>query len=149
MSKYGSRTDDKWAALREAVPSFADHWRAYTAASSYNPLEVGQNIHEFGFHLDEVVASDPEALAPRFVAIEQILPSADEDLRELITINVLEQLAGAAEDAGVDLRRLARLFAGEETRRAWRDALTWTHPECTWDDERGLVPDWPRPVPVG
>jgi hypothetical protein len=147
VTKYGTRTDADWALLRETVPSFAAHWRAYTAQPGYNPLDVGMNVIEFESHLANVVAADPEALAPLFVVMERYSPGAEDSLDR--TISILETLATAAEEHGVDLRRLACLLPGPVTRDAWRQALTWTHPECTWDDERGLVPDWPPPVPVG
>lgn len=147
MTKYGSRTDADWAALREAVPSFAAHWRAYTAQPGYDPIDPGLNIIEFESHLADVVGVDPDSLDALFAAMERHSPGAEDSLDR--TISILETLAHAAEEHGVDLRRLARLLPGPVTRDAWRQALTWTHPECTWDDERGLVPDWPPPVPVG
>jgi hypothetical protein len=147
MTKYGSRTDADWAALREAVPSFAAHWDAYTAEPGYNPLDVGMNVIEFKSHLADVVGADPDSLGALFAAMERHSPGAEDALDR--TISILETLAQEAEEQGVDLRRLARLLPGPVTRAAWRDALTWTHPECSWDDELGLVPDWPPPVPVG
>src|SRR5687768_11967636 len=108
VTKYGSRTDADWATLREAVPSFAAHWEAYTAAPGYNPLDVGMNVIEFESHLADVVAADPDAFAPLFVAMERHSPGAEDSLDP--TISILEALAYAAEEHGVDLRRLARLL---------------------------------------
>ena len=148
MTKYGSRTDALWAPLREAVPSFAEHWRAYTAQPGYDPLHVDMNVIEFSSHVEDLVRANPDALGPLFAVMERLYV-ADPELRDLLTINVLEAVTGAADEQGVDFRRLARLLPGPETRAAWREALTWTHPECHWDDMHGLVPDRPPPVPVG
>jgi len=149
MTKYGSFTDDAWAPLRDAMPSFAAHWSAFTSRSNYDPLYAGQNAIEFEFHLEEVLRADPESFRPLLVVMERLYLTADSSLRDLMTIKVLETLTKHAEEVGVDLRRIARMLPGPETRAAWREALAWTHPECTWDDERGLVPDWPPPVAVG
>jgi len=147
VKEYGSRTDADWAALREAVPSFAEHWAAYTARPSYNPLDVGMNFLEFDSHVADVGGADPESLGALFTAMERHSPGNEDALDR--TISILETLAKAAEEHGVDLRRVARMLPGPVTRGAWRQALTWTHPECTWHDERGLVPDFPPPVPIG
>ena len=147
MKEYGSRTDADWAALREAVPSFAEHWAAYTAKPGYNPLDVGMNFLEFDSHVADVGGADPESLGALFTAMERHSPGNEDALDR--TISILETLAKAAEEHGVDLRRVARMLPGPVTRGAWRQALTWTHPECTWDDEHGLVPDFPPPVLVG
>jgi hypothetical protein len=148
VSKYGSRTDALWAPLREALPSFAERWRAYTAQPGYDPLHVDMNVIELSSHVEDLVRTNPDALGPLFAEMERLY-AADPELRDLLTINVLEAVTGAADEEGVDFRRLARLLPGPETRAAWHEALTWTHPECHWDDVRGLVPDRPPPVPVG
>jgi len=148
VTKYGSRTDALWAPLREAMPSFAEHWRAYTAQPGYDPLHVGLNVIELSSHVEGLVRSNPDALGPLFAVMERLY-IAEPELRDLMTIDVLEAVTGAADEQGIDLRRLARLLPGPETRAAWREALAWTHPECHWDDVRGLVPDRPPPVSVG
>jgi len=146
--KYGSFTDATWAPLRAALPSFAEHWSAYTAQPGYDPLYAGMNVFEFESHLEDVLSADLDSLAPLFVVMERLYEE-EPALRDMMTINVLETLTSTADERGIDLRRIARLLPGPKTRVAWRDALTWTHRECTWDDERGLVPDFPPPVPVG
>jgi hypothetical protein len=130
------------------VPSFAEHWHAYTARLDYNPIDPGLNVIEFKLHLADVVGDDPESLGPLFAAMERLYVAAPSE-REFLTISVLETVTKAAERHHADLRRLARLLAGPETRSAWLEALSWTHPECAWDDARGLVPRWPPPAPVG
>ena len=141
-------TDALWAPLREALPSFAERWRAYTARPDYDPLDAGLNVIEFSSHVDDVVRANPDALGPLFAVMERLYVTHPV-LRDLLTINVLEAVTGAADEQALDFRRLARLLPGPETRAAWLDALAWTHPECHWDDVHGLVPDRPPPLPVG
>jgi hypothetical protein len=149
MTKSGSFTDASWAPLREALPSFAERWREFSARPDYDPLDAGVNAIEFEMHLDEVLVAALDSLGPLFVVMERLYSEGNPSLCDLMTIKVLENLASEADDHGIDLRRIARMLPGPKTRAAWRDALTWTHRECTWDDEHGLVPDFPPPVPVG
>jgi hypothetical protein len=146
---FGSFSDAFWAPLREALPSFSERWRAYTSRPDYDPLDGSQNMTEFESHLDDFVDADVDALAPLFVVMERLYTDWHPEMHEVLTIKVLENLTHAADERGIDLRRLARMLPGPRTRDAWRQALMWTHRECTWDDERGLVPDFPPPVPVG
>lgn len=146
---FGSFNDAFWAPLREALPSFTERWRAYTSQPNYDPLDGPQNMTEFECHLDDFVDADVDSLGPLFVVMERLYTDWHPEMHEVLTIKVLENLTHAADERGIDLRRLARLLPGPKTRHAWRQALMWTHRECTWDDERGLVPDFPPPVLVG
>ena len=141
-------TDESWAPLREALPSFDQRWREYVARSDYDPSDAGVNAIEFELYLNDVLRADLDAVAPVLAAMERLYSGAHQALRNLLTIGVLEHLINAAEEAGIDLRRLALMLPGPETRAAWREALAWTHPECDWDDSRGLVPRHPPPSVV-
>ena len=146
---FSSFGDAFWAPLRDALPSFAERWSTFTARPGYDPLEGPQNITEFESHLGDFEDADLDSLGPLFVVMERLYTDWHPEMHEVLTIKVLENLTHAADERGIDLRRLARLLPGPKTRAAWRQALMWTHRECTWDDERGLVPDFPPPVPVG
>ena len=146
---FGSFGDAFWAPLREALPSFAERWREFSARPDYDPLDGLQSMIEFESHLGDVLGSDLDSLGPLFVVMERLYAEWDPEMHEVLTIKVLETLTGEADERGIDLRRVARLLPGPKTRAAWRNALMWTHRECTWDDERGLVPDFPPPLAVG
>jgi hypothetical protein len=151
-------SDALWAPLRAAVPSFDAPWREYVASTPYHPAEPGVNILKFTDHLDRLVhEGGPSAVAGLLVAMEDRYAWAAsreedagaEELKRLMTISILERLAQTTEDAGHDLRVLAGLLPGPQIRSAWEEALAWTHPECAWDWERGLVFHEPPPPSVG
>jgi len=144
--------DVGWAPLRAAVPSFAPEWEAWVARPGYHPAD-GQNVIEFELHIDRLLdAEGVDALAPLAAALEPLyervaenLPDARtaDTLESILTINIQENLAKRLEERGVDLREWVRHFAGPLTLEGWRRGLTWTHPECSWDEVEGLVRDEP------
>jgi hypothetical protein len=146
------RIDVEWAPLRAAVPSFAPQWAAWVARPGYDPADL-QNVHEFASHLTSVLDSEGlDALVPLIAALEPLyervahqLPDARtaDTLESILTINIHEHFAGELEERGIDLREWTRHFAGPLTMEGWRRALTWTHPECSWDEVEGLVRDAP------
>ena len=144
---FSSFGDAFWAPLRDALPSFAERWRAFSTRPDYDALDGPQSMIEFESHLEDVVGSDPDLLEPLFVVMERLYTEWDPGMHEVLTIKVLETLTHEADERGVDLLRLARMLPGPKTRYAWRQALMWTRRECTWNDERGLVPDSLPPVP--
>lgn len=151
-------SDALWAPLRTAVPSFDARWEEYVASPGYNAAEAGVNVHKFTYHLADLIRRDGlGTIAGLLTAMEACYSwvSAHEDdagaleLERIMTISILEYLIQTAEDAGHDLRDLAGLLPGPLTRAAWQRALDWTHPECSWDWERGLVFHEPPPRCVG
>jgi len=78
------------------------------------------NRLEFGRHLEGLLRSDLDALAPLFGAMEQLYKYGNQELCGYMTVQLLENLARESEDAGIDLRRLAALLPGPLTRAAWR-----------------------------
>jgi hypothetical protein len=140
--------DEEWAPLRAAVPSFADRWAQLVARSDYHPADYGNRL-EFVSHLEELLdSSGLDALLPLAAALEPLyeraalgIPDARtaEELDNLLTISLQEDVAHALEERGLDLRAWASHFAGPRTLDGWRRALAWTHPECEWDDVKGLV----------
>jgi len=144
--------DEEWAPLRAAVPSLAAEWADLVARPGFHPADY-ENIIAFEMHLDELLDSEGvDALAPLAAALEPLyervarkLPDAKtaDTLEGILTINVHEHLAHALEERGLDLRGWARHFAGPLTLEGWRRALTWTHPECSWDEIEGLLRDEP------
>ena len=140
--------DEEWAPLREAVPSFAARWAEVVARRDYDPAD-NCNRFEFTAHLEELLdSSGVEALLPLAAALESLyarvalgIPDerTAEELDNLLTISVQEDVAHALDERGLDLRKWASHFEGPRTLDGWRRALAWTHPECEWDEARGLV----------
>ena len=151
-------SDALWAPLRAVVPSFHAQWREYAASARYEAADAGVNILQFTDHLQRLVREQgPTAVGGLIVAMEeqyawvasQEADAGAAELERLMTISILEGLIHATEDAGYDLRTLASLLPGSLTRAAWERALAWTHPECSWDWERGLLFIEPPPPRVG
>lgn len=151
-------SDALWAPLRASVPTFDPPWREYVASPRYNVAEPGVNIFQFTNHLDSLVHREgPKALAQLLVAMEgqfawaALRPddAGAQELQRLMTISILEHVIHTTEDGGHDLRALAALLPGPHTKASWEEALAWTHPECSWDWERGLVFHEAPPPNVG
>jgi len=133
-------SDDTWAPLREAVPSFAAQWASTIAQSWYDPTLGSANAYDLVVHMLALIQSGnhPDEQERFFAALEQALAAGSENVREFLTIAFLEHFASEAEYRPIDFRAIQRRFAGPATRRAWLAALAWTHPELTWSDEHGL-----------
>ena len=133
-------SDDSWAPLREAVPSFAAQWASTIAQTSYDPAMGYANAIDFVVHMLALMQSGkhPDEQERFFAALERSLAAGSENVREFLTIAFLEHLASEAEERPIDLRAIQRRFAGPATQQAWLAALAWTHPELTWSDEHGL-----------
>jgi len=133
-------SDDSWAPLREAVPSFAAQWASTIAQSWYDPTLGSANAYDLVVHMLALIQSGnhPDEQERFFAALEQALAAGSENVREFLTIAFLEHFASEGEQRSIDLRAIQRRFAGPATRGAWLAALAWTHPELTWSDEHGL-----------
>jgi hypothetical protein len=133
-------SDDTWAPLREAVPSFAAQWASTIAQSWYDPTLGSANAYDLVVHMLALIQSGnhPDEQERFFAALEQALAAGSENVREFLTIAFLEHFASEGEQRSIDLRAIQRRFAGPATRGAWLAALAWTHPELTWSDEHGL-----------
>ncbi|MFN2565127.1 MAG: hypothetical protein ABR499_08990 [Gemmatimonadaceae bacterium] len=154
MQERRELTDDDWAALREAVPSFGERWAEIVAESHYEPDLPYVTLHDFAEfivvtalrdHADEVedLADTLEALYTRAAITD------DESLADLLTIGLLEGLIEAADEHGIPLTRLKPLLHGNRTREHWDRAFTYQKPDFVWSDEKGAIPSGPLPRPVG
>ena len=146
-------TDDDWAVVRDAVPSFAAAWAAFVADGSYDPSLPYCNVHEFTRHVVEnVVRQRPEELAALADVLEVELTKAmlrdDEDYAGFLTVGVLEGLIEAADECGMPLTRLVPLLRGARTRRHWEEAIAWKRPGRLWDDRTGDQPTIALPTPI-
>lgn len=112
-------SDDVWAPLRAAVPSFAERWREHVGQSWYDD-DASYGVSLLARHIvDELAAGREGELAPFFAALDALLADADEDLYNLLTIGLLEDLVHAAEAQGVALRAFERAVQGAHARAAW------------------------------
>lgn len=94
-------------------------------------------------------SSNPTALDEVFVAVESFLSSARPPLAEFITIGFFEGIVDKLEDGGKELWKAHNLLKGPNSRKAWRQALAYTHPEMKWVDNEGLFYTSPPPPQIG
>ncbi|HET7584766.1 MAG TPA: hypothetical protein VFK13_07660 [Gemmatimonadaceae bacterium] len=131
-------TSAMWAPLRDALPTFAATWSA-RPDDGESTHDVWDELHAFEEYVRELVKSDPASLEPMFGPLEMLLADGGEELNGMLTVTVVEALAEAADEAGIDLAVIARKFAGPATHAAWVEGLKWTHPEGDWDGERVVL----------
>jgi hypothetical protein len=147
-------TDDDWAELRDAVPSFRERWAEIVGRSSYEPDLPYITIHDFAEfialkalrdHPDEVeeLADTLEAMYTRAAITD------DESLEGLLTVGLLEGLIEAADEHGLPLTHLKPILRHERTRKHWDEAFAYQKDGYVWSDEKGAVPAGPLPRPVG
>lgn len=122
-------TDDDWEPLRVAVPSFAERWRAFVAEPWYES-DPSYAVSELARHLvDEVSAGRTSELAPFFAALDALLGDAGDELSDLVTIGLLEDLVHEAERRGVALSPFDRAARGKHARAAWTGVVKFIHGE--------------------
>jgi hypothetical protein len=112
-------SNDSWAPVRAAVPSFADSWSEHLRQPWYED-DASYGVSLLARHLvDEVAAGRESELPAVFAALAALLANAGEDLHNLLTIGLLEDLVHAAEAKGVAPRAFEASIQGEHARAAW------------------------------
>jgi hypothetical protein len=123
-------TDDDWAPLRTAVPSFTERWRAFVAQPWYEP-DPSYAVAELAQHLaDEVAAGRTSELPDFFAALDALLAGASDELYDLATIGLLEDLVHEADRRGVKLTIFERAAKGSHARTAWTAVVKFIRGEA-------------------
>jgi hypothetical protein len=123
-------TDDDWAPLRAAMPSFAERWRAFVAQPwyesdpSYDVAELARNL------VDEAAAGRTTELPDFFAALDVLLAGASDELYDLATIGLLEDLVHEADRQGVTLTLFERAAKGSHARKAWSAVVKFLRGEA-------------------
>jgi hypothetical protein len=117
-------TDDSWEPLRDAVPSFAEHWRAFVAQPWYESSDPTYAVSELARHLvDEVAAGRTGELPGFFHALDALLGTASDELYDLLTIGLLEDIVHEADGRGVKLTAFERAVKGSGAKKAWTSVV--------------------------
>jgi hypothetical protein len=112
-------TDDDWQPLRAAVPSFAERWRAFVELPWYES-DPAYAVSELARHLvDEAAAGRAGELPTFFAALDDLLAAASDELYDLATIGLLEDIVYEADRRGVKLTPFDRAAKGSHARKAW------------------------------
>lgn len=112
-------SDADWDPLRAAVPSFAERWRTFVAQPWYED-DPTYDVSELARHLvDEAAARRTGELPAFFAALDQLLADASEELYDLATIGLLEDIVHEADGRGVALAPFERAAKGVHARKAW------------------------------
>ncbi|MFL5620168.1 MAG: hypothetical protein ACJ79A_17450 [Gemmatimonadaceae bacterium] len=112
-------TDDDWEPLRAAVPSFAERWRAFVAQPWYES-DPPYAVSELARHLvDEAAAGRTDELPVFFTALDTLLVGASDELYDLTTIGLLEDIVHEADGRGVKLTPFERAAKGSHAKKAW------------------------------
>jgi hypothetical protein len=125
-------TDDDWAPLRAAMPSFAERWRAFVAQPWYES-DPSYDVAELARHLvDEAAAGRTTELPDFFAALDVLLAGASDELYDLATIGLLEDLVHEADRQGVTLTLFERAAKGSHARKAWSAVVKFLRGEARW-----------------
>ena len=112
-------TDDDWQPLRAAVSSFDQRWRAFVEQPWYES-DPSYTVSELARHLVDEAADGRTAELPAFfVALDDLLAGASDELYDLATIGLLEDIVYEAERRGVKLMPFDRAAKGIHARKAW------------------------------
>jgi hypothetical protein len=112
-------TDDDWEPLRAAVPSFTERWRGFVEQPWYES-DPSYTVSELARHLvDEAAAGRTGELATFFAALDNLLAGASDELYDLATIGLLEDVVHEADRQGVKLTPFDRAARGSHARKAW------------------------------
>jgi hypothetical protein len=123
-------TDDDWAPLRAAMPSFAERWRAFVAQPWYES-DPSYDVAELARHLvDEAAAGRTTELPDFFAALDVLLAGASDELYDLATIGLLEDLVHEADRQGVTLTLFERAAKGSHARKAWSAVVKFLRGEA-------------------
>ena len=121
-------TDDDWAPLRDAVPSYRDRWNEASAYDWHDPADP-TNVQELAHHLVQHSAvSRVEEMETFFDALGVLYDGAGDELYDLLTVGLLEDIIHVAQDEGVGagalIERLTRLaLRHPSVREPWLAAL--------------------------
>src|SRR4051812_8157858 len=101
-------SDADWAAIRAAVPSFAETWLAITQDSSYDGTLPYVSIHELAEHIvAKVIREHPEEVERLADTLEYEFTIAAlhdrDDYAGLLRVGLLEGLIEAADSVGMPL----------------------------------------------
>lgn len=122
-------TDDDWEPLRAAVPSFAERWRAFVAQPWYES-DPTYAVSELARHLvDEATEGRTAELPAFFAALDTLLAGASDELYDLATIGLLEDLVHEADEKGVKLTPFERAAKGSHARKAWTGVVKFMRGE--------------------
>ena len=117
-------TDDDWEPLRAAVPSFAERWRAFVAQPWYESSDPTYSVSELARHLvDEVAAGRTGDLPGFFHALDGLLAGSSDELYDLVTIGLLEDIVHEADGRGVKLTTFERAAKGSGAKKAWTSVV--------------------------
>jgi len=123
-------TDDDWAPLRTAVPSFTERWRAFVAQPWYES-DPSYDVAELAKHLvDEAAAGRTAELPEFFSALDALLAGAGDELYDLATIGLLEDVVHEADRRGVKLTQFERAAKGSHARKAWTAVVKFIRGEA-------------------
>lgn len=119
-------SDDDWEPLRDAVPSFSERWSAFVAQSWYES-DPSYSVSELARHLvDEAAAGRTSELPAFFGAVDRILNGASDELYDLVTIGLLEDVVHEADARGVALKAFDRAArSGDRAREAWNAVVAF------------------------
>ena len=118
-------SDDDWKPLRAAVPSFADRWNGFAAQSWYES-DPSYSVSELARHLvDEAAAGRTSELAAFFTAVDRILTGASDELYDLVTIGLLEDVVHEVDARGIALTPFDRAVRGDRAREAWKAVVAF------------------------
>ena len=122
-------TDDDWEPLRAAVPSFAERWRAFVAQPWYES-DPSYDVSELARHLvDEVAAGRTDELPAFFAALDAFLAGASDELYDLATIGLLEDIVHEADGRGIKLTPFDRAAKGSQAKKAWTGVVKFMRGE--------------------
>jgi len=122
-------TDDDCEPLRAAVPSFAERWRAFVAQPWYES-DPTYDVSELARHLvDEVAAGRTDELPAFFTALDALLAGASDELYDLATIGLLEDVVHEADGRGVKLTTFERAAKGSHAKKAWTGVVKFMRGE--------------------
>jgi len=125
LGKNDMLTDDDWEPLRAAVPSFAGRWSEFVAQPWYEP-DPSFSVSELARHLVAEVAAGHTAEIPVFfAALDRLLTGASDELYDLVTIGLLEDVVHEADAREIGLTAFDRAAKGERTREAWRAVVAF------------------------
>ena len=112
-------SDEDWEPLRAAVPSFAERWREFVAQPWYED-DPSYGVSELARHLvEEVGAGRTGELSAFFTALNELLAGASDELYDLATIGLLEDIVHEADRRNVALAPFERAAKGTHARTAW------------------------------
>ena len=122
-------TDEDWEPLRAAVPSFAERWRTFVAQPWYES-DPTYAVSELARHLvDEAAAGRTGELPDFFHALDVLLTGASDELCDLVTIGLLEDVVHEADDRGVKLTTFERAAKGGHAKKAWTGVVKFMRGE--------------------